>query len=1665
MRLSSDVVRAAPPRQAQGAAAAAAGGAAEAEAAGGGRWTRRYVNTERHSRDQRLDVCLCLSLSLVRALSVRACVSESLCLSVCLCVSVCVSAGLWVSLAMLTGTARAAEAGGAAAVATLQSPAPVWAPGVEAHAAAGGLRLRAPVAGSPAPPQAAPAAVPGVWRMYVDDEGDPYYYNATTEETTWERPSDFVDVPDQGVVPTANDTLVREGADPSEGAMTTGNRRVLVVSSAVVKLQSQFILGAAREDVAVILFDDSTTSPSALVAMIKAAVPRAGRLAMLGFMTQPYADTCVSSDGTAVVELVRGQSEQTSRRSLRSDRTLNQFWQDVGALVQDGGCIDLLKSNIGRAHDCAWLLADLERLTNCAVTAEESLVESSGEKYFDMANLSLLIRGSTDPLRSGVAGPPFTTPSRGSGYPTAQREPPSNLLHRDRVLPGSGERALPLSVPQADEASPVRSAWRRYFDEDGDAYFANAETGETTWDAPAQFVDQPNERVAEHSAQDSISQQHTQKDEQQWIVRKEMSDQVAAGREEVAQALSQVQQLLAQAKAEEAAGVRLAQEQREAKEQERKLQQEEAAAAAAAVLAEQGNVLDSGVLSPSILAARAAGLLSKEREQRAEDLEREKTERSVLALQASQALAQEKMEKAAAELRASEEAQAKVEALAELANMRQQKEDLERHIAGEAMAKSAAEALAATAKKEAADREAQAAAREVEAEEAREEAAALAARISGLVEESIRPRLSLPSSGLTVLEDQSYLQLTGKGLAMDDSALVAASDDQSFKDSQWSAIVGRAEHWQGIVASAEEQALRHANQSIAEQMLETEREKLHAIEEAERKKEALQVQLDTASKEEQQRRLAAEALAQEWRLKAEEADRALEAAAEAEAAANAELQRQREKPDDHLTTTAAVKEAIDRAHKAESAEKRAKEDACTAQAKFVEHLKESAPTTAAAVQAAVDRSLKAESAEQLAKKDARAAQAKFDEHQHSLAKEQRARENLEERVKFEVEASQAAEAARTATQQQLSEAREMLHKQQSSASEQQQAAAAAEAKLEEEMQRAESIEAQRADMDVERKRLAEMAHVATREAAELDRSRALDHEARVIAEEGLVEEQKKRKEAEARAMETELALAKAEQLLRAHEETADFYMAKAQEEAAKDQMQSLSPTAMFSAEELQHAAEQAARKVAAAAVPSMDTHNYPERSGERDSSVLTSPVDDVMHELGKYQNALAESDVKIAAALTARESAESTAKSATDQALSQAQKATQQVDALADELAKARAEQERHHNEAAELASERAHAEEQNTRMLAELADAQRQLAEAMGVTTGSRSASAKTAAVEGWAEAAGTAEPTASAAAAAVGGGTAASGLTEENELLAELFRSDPEVLERQLKQKKNEQKALRQKVVEDFYKKQQWYKDEEQNPNSPWPPFDGPKLLDRYKQELRELQAAAAPTPGAGTNQLSGGVVGAGSGAAGALRSSFRTGLASLNGVTGGGWQQQQQQQQPPLPLPPPRPPLAGGSSDDELPPPPPPPPLDGSHEDGIPPPPPPADDEAPPPPAYLYERQQQQQQQQQQQLGLPPAQMGTAPGGAVDPNSKAGLLNWVDNYCSARPGASSCRTFGTSFNDGIAFCAVLSGAGLLEWSEVITPAQNNSARAQVRKEWSNAVALADTCLALIP
>ena len=701
------------------------------------------------------------------------------------------------------------------------------------------------------------------------------------------------------------------------------------------------------------------------------------------------------------------------------------------------------------------------------------------------------------------------------------------------------------------------------------------------------------------------------------------------------------------------------------------------------------------------------------------------------------------------------------------------------------------------------------------------------------------------------------------------------------------------------------------------------------------------------------------------------------------------------------------------------------------------------------------------------------------------------------------------------------------------------ALAAQKVKIEEEQKLAEDIKSQaevvRAQSDAEQKRLAELAEMASREAAEQDQTSKVDRMARIVAEEKLIEEERKRQEAEARAREVEWALEKAEQLLRAHEETADFYMTKARDEAAKaskaenqklhmghmaaemtqvaqlaaigqlsavtqgsDAMsaarafqaqaqaqtnaaqarevaltqqvsyavEEMSNVAMLSIEEVKSSARMAAQQAVGAAAPVAD--------GE-----MGSPVDNVMRELGKFHSALEQSDSKIDAALRARESAESSAKSATDQAMAAAEKATGMVDTLAGELKRTREAQEQHQGQVAELVTARTQAEERNATMGRQLAEAQARLEQAMKVP-GGPGGGAASAAISGYspmfAAAAniGTTSPSssdASSAAASFGG--------VELTLDAALNSHESGEIERVQRQKEAELKELRQTMMEQFYAKQQWHVEQTQNPMSSW---NGGAIADLRPPPIPEEFLVPSVDGQSIQDRLLGGLPGNIPGGVEGLRGSIRTAQEKVSGVIPGAKSQPQvgaapfayatgvileQGTAPPPPAwggggAPPPPPLADDSSDGD-PPPPPPPPDDASDDDAPPPPPPmgddgpppppPMDDDGPPPPPPMDDDgpppppppesypppPQQHAMPPQAQLGQPPAAAPPSPSGQT-----AKLLGWAAGYCSEYE--VSVQSFGTSFNDGLAFCAILAGAQLLDWSMVQQPATNTQLRQQV-------------------
>lgn len=971
-----------------------------------------------------------------------------------------------------------------------------------------------------------------------------------------------------------------------------------------------------------------------------------------------------------------------------------------------------------------------------------------------------------------------------------------------------------------------------------------------------------------------------------------------------------------------------------------------------------------------------------------------------------------------------------------------------------------------------------------------------AARISGLVEESLSRPTTLVRYKDSHGEPYFIDAATGARTTEDGSALVGIEDR-----------VREEEIESDMVLSVEQRVKADAERVMAEQMREvmraSEMEKVASIAAIEAQQEALVEQKDALAAVERERREVAEAEAEKWRLKAAEAERELAEAAEAEQAAREELRSQ------GLGDKEAAQEKKEM----------------------------------------MERASKAEAAEQQAKGEARAAQAKFVEHQNVLEKETRARKDLEEQIKFEVEAGRASEEARIQTQWELAKAKELLKKQEEGSGAQLEAMAAQKIKVEEERKLAEDIKTQaetvRAQSDAEQKRLGELAEMASREAAEHDQTSKVDRMARTVAEQKLIEEERRRQEAEARAREVEWALEKAEQLLRAHEETADFYMTKARDEAAKaskaenqklhmghmaaemtqvaqlatigqlsavtqgsDAMsaarafqaqaqaqnnaaqarevaltqqvsyavEEMSSVAMLSIEEVKSTARMAAQHAVG--------EKYAATDGE-----MGSPVDNVMQELGKFHTALEQSDSKNDAALRARESAESNAKSATDQAMAAAEKATGMVDTLADELKRTREAQEQHKGQVAELVTARAQAEERNAAMVRQLAEAQARLEQAMKAPggPGSGAASLATGGYSPMFAAAanvGTTSPSSSDASSAAGAGFSGPEMT----LHAALNSHESGEIERMQRQKEGELKELRQTMMAQFYAKQQWFVEQTQNPVSSWnggamtdlrpPPIPVEFLVPSVDGQIIQDRVLGG-LPG----NLPGGVEG--------LRGSIRTAQEKVSGVIPGAKSQPQvgaapfayatgvileqgplAGQAPPPPAwgvggggdssdgAPPPPPPPDDSSDDDAPPPPPPPPMDDDGPpppppgpmDDAPPPPPPMDDDGPPPPPPMdddgpppppppesYPPPPSQQHAMPPHLGQPPAAAPPSPSGQT-----AKLLSWVAGYGSDYDVVV--QSFGASFNDGLAFCAILAGAQLLDWGTVQLPANNIRLRQQV-------------------
>jgi hypothetical protein len=207
----------------------------------------------------------------------------------------------------------------------------------------------------------------------------------------------------------------------------------------------------------------------------------------------------------------------------------------------------------------------------------------------------------------------------------------------------------------------------------------------------------------------------------------------------------------------------------------------------------------------------------------------------------------------------------------------------------------------------------------------------------------------------------------------------------------------------------------------------------------------------------------------------------------------------------------------------------------------------------------------AEAAEKRFRAEAAAAKEAALEHAAVAARETRVREEAESRIAYEEEAGKQAQQQMLDSRWQLARAEQLLKSTSEAAEQNAHDAAELEKKLEAERETVAAEVARREELERQHKMelsnqeesafdgmrgVEQEAEMAVRVAAENTRQVMFERQARGKAEDSAKAENLARQMAEQRTREAEWALEKAEQLLKAHEETAEFYLNRAREEAS-----------------------------------------------------------------------------------------------------------------------------------------------------------------------------------------------------------------------------------------------------------------------------------------------------------------------------------------------------------------------------------------------------------------------------------------------------------------------------------------------------------------------------------
>ena len=153
--------------------------------------------------------------------------------------------------------------------------------------------------------------------------------------------------------------------------------KVLVVSDSIINADS--LISAASSDTVVVSYDAENTSLDQLLGMIKSAVGD-NKIDSIAFAVNS------TSDGS----LVLSSDGNTSVTSLTASEVQQQFWSELGSVLDSDGRIDLLSSGLAATDEGNDLIEHISDLADANVAASTDLTGADGDWILETDDIDLV---------------------------------------------------------------------------------------------------------------------------------------------------------------------------------------------------------------------------------------------------------------------------------------------------------------------------------------------------------------------------------------------------------------------------------------------------------------------------------------------------------------------------------------------------------------------------------------------------------------------------------------------------------------------------------------------------------------------------------------------------------------------------------------------------------------------------------------------------------------------------------------------------------------------------------------------------------------------------------------------------------------------------------------------------------------------------------------------------------------------------------------------------------------------------------------------------------------------------------------------------------------------------------------------------------------------------